>query len=239
MIIIPAIDLLQGAVVRLQQGRYDSAYTYPCTALEAARRIADAGLHRLHLVDLSGARTGVSDVASTVSAIVRATDLHIDVGGGIRSVQTARDMVDAGARSICLGSVAIESPDTVDAIADAVGIDAVIIALDARDGIVRTRGWEHDGGCSLADAVSAHGKRGYRRIMVTDIARDGMMQGPSLATYRALRASEPSVELIASGGIRSAEDCAALSAIGCAGAVIGKAWLDGSLDLRHVGSVSC
>ncbi len=234
MIIIPAIDLLNGAVVRLRQGSYTTASTYAISAADAARRVADAGLRHLHLVDLGGARNGVSEIASIVSDIVRSTDLHVDVGGGIRTVDTARRLIEAGARSVCLGTVAIEEPNVVDGIASVIGIEAIIIALDARDGVVRTRGWENDGGLHLGEAVSAYVARGYRRVMVTDIARDGMMSGPALNTYLDLCSAEPQVELVASGGIRSIDDCVALAAVGCSGAVIGKAWLDGLIDLERM-----
>jgi phosphoribosylformimino-5-aminoimidazole carboxamide ribotide isomerase len=236
MTIIPAIDLLNGAVVRLRQGSYASASTYAISAGEAARRVADAGLRHLHLVDLDGARAGTSSVASIVSDIMGSTDLHIDVGGGIRSVVAARTVIDAGARSVCLGTIAIEEPNVVDDIAAAVGIEAIIIALDARDGVVRTHGWESDGGLRLGEAVSMYVARGYRRIIVTDIARDGMMSGPALKTYRDLHSAEPRLELVASGGIRSIDDCIALATNGCAGAIIGKAWLDGLIDLAALRS---
>jgi phosphoribosylformimino-5-aminoimidazole carboxamide ribotide isomerase len=238
MTIIPALDLLEGAVVRLRQGSYDAITTYPYTPLNAALQLAAWGMKRLHLVDLSGARSGVSTIPHVVADIVRHTGLVVDVGGGIRSVDAACAMIDAGAAYVCLGSIAVEQPAVVEAIAVAVGMERIIVALDCNHGNVKVRGWEHDAGLDIATAVAAQEERGIGQILVTEITRDGMMTGPDVELYRTLAAAHPSVGFIASGGIRHARDCRAVADAGCQGAVVGRAWLDGTFDLTAGGTES-
>lgn len=231
--LVPAIDLLDGRVVRLQQGDYARVTVYAEDALEEARRFRDAGATRLHVVDLEGARA--SSEAETNRAqhallerIVRATSLAVQVGGGIRSAEVARRWLDAGAARVVIGTAVVREPAWVRSLASTHG-EAVVAALDARDGEVRVAGWLEGSGRRVDEVARDCDAWGVGAILFTDIGRDGMGQGPAVDATSALqRAVRPTV--IASGGIGTIEHVLALSRAGVREAVCGRALYERTLD---------
>ncbi|MDZ4744378.1 MAG: HisA/HisF-related TIM barrel protein [bacterium] len=231
MTIIPAIDILEGKVARLRSGVFEDATFFEQSPLDLARRLADAGIQRLHLVDLSGARQGFFCIPNIVADIKQHTSLVIDVGGGIRTDAHIDALVATGADIINVGSVAIESPKLLDSWFDRYGADKFIVALDVRDGVVQTRGWTHNSGVNVHEAMSALNLAGAGSFMVTDISRDGNSTGISRELYHSIRERQPHVYLIASGGVSGTTDfvCEDVDAI-----VVGIAWLSGEVTIGEM-----
>jgi cyclase len=241
MDVIPSLDLLGGRVVRLTQGDFATARAYgePEAVLELLN-VPHAS--RLHIVDLEGSRTGAPVETKNVARLA-ARDLRVQVGGGIRSVDDARRWLDCGAQKVVIGTVAADAPNTLRAIVDAVGAERVIAAVDVRDGVVRVAGWERDAQRSLAAVLASIRENGIEEILITDIARDGVMRGPSFAMYRDLRRTgfSPSsraearpTSMIASGGVSTIGDVVSLARLpNVSGCVIGKALLDRRIDLAE------
>lgn len=237
MIPVPAIDVLDGRVVRLRNGRFDDVTYYDASPLDHACRLERAGMKRLHLVDLDGARSGRHGMIDVVAGIARTTSLIIDVGGGISTADDVRRLLDAGAAMVCIGTLAVTQPDVVGVLVARYGPDAVIVAIDAAADTVRIRGWKDDTSIRIDDVMNDMMNRGAHRFMITDISCDGMMNGPACALYQRLYERFPSAHLIASGGVRGREDMNRLAAIGMEGAVIGRAWLDDERILGEIGGM--
>lgn len=237
MIPVPAIDILDGRVVRLRNGRFDDVTYYDASPLDYARRLDRAGMKRLHLVDLDGARSGRHSILDVVSEIARTTSLVIDVGGGISTGDDVRRLLDAGAAMVCIGTLAVVQPGTVGDIAAQYGSHAIIVAVDVAADIVRIRGWKEASSFRIDDVMDDMTERGLSRFMITDISCDGMMNGPAFASYGRLRQRYPSAHFIASGGVRGRDDMNRLAAIGMDGAVIGRAWLDDERILNEIGGM--
>lgn len=238
MIPVPAIDILDGHVVRLRNGRFDDVTYYDGSPLDYAHRLERAGMKRLHLVDLDGARSGRHGILDVVSEIARTTSLVVDVGGGISTGDDVRRLLDAGAAMVCIGTLAVVQPRTVGDIAAQYGSHAIIVAIDVAAETVRIRGWKETSSFRIDDVMDDMTDRGLCRFMITDISRDGMMNGPAFASYERLRERYASAHLIASGGVRGREDMNGLAAIGMDGAVIGRAWLDDERILDEIREIS-
>lgn len=231
----PAIDVRDGRVVRLRQGDYGREMRYPDAPLDLAKRYAAQGAGWLHLVDLDGAREGRYTLLPLLRRLEEA-GLRVQTGGGLRDAADVQRLLDAGASRVVVGSVAIRSPDIVASWITRFGADALVVALDARrDDSGRWRlpvaGWTAATDASIEALARRFEAAGLRHVLSTDIARDGMLSGPGLDLYRTLRAACPSLLLQASGGIRDAADLAAVEAIGCAGAVLGRSLLERGIDL--------
>jgi cyclase len=229
MDVIPALDLLQSNAVRLKQGDFTLVTTYgdPETVLDSLEMPRGS---RLHIVDLEASRSGKPVETAIVSRLAR-RDLHVQVGGGIRSVANARAWIDCGAEKVVVGTVAADTPDILRAIVAELGSQRVIAAVDVRDGVVRVAGWERDAQRSLADVLRSIADAGVSEVLVTDIARDGVMCGPSFALYRSL---PKNLRVIASGGVAAVSDVVSLARIeNVSGCVIGRALLDGRVSLAE------
>ncbi|GAB3095684.1 1-(5-phosphoribosyl)-5-[(5-phosphoribosylamino)methylideneamino]imidazole-4-carboxamide isomerase [Lysobacter terrae] len=233
----PAIDVRAGRVVRLRQGDYAQETRYTGDPLDVARRYAQSGATWLHLVDLDAAREGGYTLAPLLERIKQDTALSVQTGGGVRSVEDVRRLLDAGADRVVVGSLAVREPDTVLAWLDLFGSERVTVALDARcaDGRwqLPTEGWTQESGISLDALLARYAQAGLRHALCTDIDRDGMLAGPNIALYRQIATQAPGVRLQASGGVRGIEDIAAAREAGCAGAVLGKALLEGHFELAQ------
>lgn len=231
MQIFPAIDLYGGQAVRLYQGDYDQMTVYDPEPLNTVQRFEQAGASRLHLVDLEGAKTGQTTNLPTIEKITARTGLFVEVGGGIRTMDTIRRYLDAGVRRVILGTAAVTDPDfTARAVAE-YG-DKIAVGADLKDGKVAIKGWletSQDGWETFFDRMQ---QLGVKTIICTDISRDGAMQGTNRALYRTLAARYP-MDIIASGGVSSLEDIRALKEAGVAGAIIGKAYYTGAIDLAQ------
>lgn len=232
MILYPAIDLKDGQAVRLLRGEMTAATVFNDDPAAQARAFADAGARWLHLVDLNGAFAGRPVNGAAVEAILAATDLPAQLGGGIRDMATIESWLDKGLARVILGTVAVENPDLVRAAARAFP-GQVAVGLDARGGRVATKGWAEETGEEVTNLARRFEDAGIAAIVYTDIDRDGAMGGPNVAATEAL-ARAVSVPVIASGGVSSLDDLARLKATGViSGAISGRALYDGALDLAE------
>lgn len=230
MILYPAIDLKDGACVRLLRGDMDAATVFGTDPGAQARSFQDAGARWLHLVDLNGAFAGQPVNAAAVQAILSVVDIPVQLGGGIRDMATIKGWVDRGIARVILGTVAVEDPDLVRAAARAFP-GQVAVGIDARAGRVATRGWAEESDVMAQDLARRFEDAGVAAIIYTDIDRDGAMGGPNVGATEAL-ARAVSIPVIASGGVSSLDDVLALKATGViAGAISGRALYDGALDL--------
>lgn len=229
MTIYPAIDLMAGRAVRLRQGAFDHRLDVDAEPIEAARRWQNEGAQWLHVVDLDGALTGQPRHRDVVLAICRAVQIPVQVGGGLRTMADIDAAFAAGAARVVLSTAALAG----DLFSQAVGRygEGVAVALDVRDGLVVTEGWQKTGTTGLHTAAALLMEQGARRFIYTDVRRDGMLAGPDLAGLAALIA-RVNVPVVVSGGIRSVADLRAAAQAGAEGAIIGRALYDGRLTLR-------
>lgn len=237
MTVYPAIDVRGGQVVRLRQGDYAQETRYPSDPLSLAARYRNDGAEWLHLVDLDAARAGGYTLLALLRQIVDTTGLAIQTGGGVRCADDVQRLLDAGARRVVVGSLAVTSPSTVAGWLDRFGAESITIALDTRFGDGRwqlpVHGWTAGSDAELLGTLQTYAGSGMRHLLCTDIGRDGMLSGPNLALYGLLRQQYPALALQASGGVRDAGDLLQLRRIGVAGVVTGKALLDGRLELQE------
>ena len=235
MLIIPAIDLKDGQCVRLRQGLMDDSTVFSDDPVAMARRWVDAGCRRLHLVDLNGAFAGEPVNGEVVTAIAAAyPELPIQIGGGIRTLETIEHYISAGVDYVIIGTRAVKEPAFV-AEACAAFPGKVIVGLDAKDGLVATDGWAEVSEVRAADLARQFESDGVAAIVYTDIARDGMMQGVNVEATVAM-AQASSIPVIASGGITNLDDIKALVAVadqGICGAITGRAIYEGTLDVAE------
>src|SRR5688572_27010389 len=234
--VYPAIDVRAGRVVRLRQGDYARETRYEDAPLALAQRYAQAGARWLHLVDLDAARTGGYALGGLLAGIRRHTALRVQTGGGVRGQGDIDLLLDAGADRVVIGSLAVRDPRRVLGWLTRYGANRITVALDARrspDGRWRlpTAGWTEQGPGVLEDLLERFADGGLRHLLCTDIDRDGMLSGPNVDLYRRVRECAPQLQLQASGGIRDLGDIVAVREAGCAGAVLGKALLDGCFTL--------
>ena len=233
MHIIPSFDLLDGKLVRLRQGDFDEKTEYPADPLELAQELEKAGIRRLHMVDLDGARTGKPTNLHVLAQVAARTRLEIDYGGGLRSIPSLKQVWDAGAALFSVGSVAVLAQDEFGAWVEKFGPEKFLVGADVRDRRIAVYGWVEQTQVSLFDFVRQMQALGIRNISVTDIARDGELTGPAGELYRDLLAEFPDLQLVASGGISSVKDLENLTSLGCAGAIVGKAFFEGKIPLQY------
>ncbi|MFV2052154.1 1-(5-phosphoribosyl)-5-[(5-phosphoribosylamino)methylideneamino]imidazole-4-carboxamide isomerase [Aliiroseovarius sp. YM-037] len=231
MILYPAIDLKDGNCVRLYKGEMDQATVFNDNPAAQARAFQDAGCEWLHLVDLNGAFAGEPVNGAAVEAILAQTNVPAQLGGGIRDMKTIETWLNRGLARVILGTVAVEEPDLVRTAAKAFP-GQVAVGLDARNGLVATRGWAEETDIHVTDLARSFEDAGVAAIIYTDIDRDGAMQGPNVAATAAL-ANAVSIPVIASGGVSSLDDLRALKSCGAPldGAISGRALYDGAIDL--------
>ncbi|MEL6582363.1 MAG: 1-(5-phosphoribosyl)-5-[(5-phosphoribosylamino)methylideneamino]imidazole-4-carboxamide isomerase [Pseudomonadota bacterium] len=232
MILYPAIDLKDGACVRLYKGEMDQATVFNDNPAAQAKAFEDAGCEWLHLVDLNGAFAGAPVNGAAVEGILEAVSVPVQLGGGIRDMATIEGWLERGIQRVILGTVAVRDPDLVRAAAKAFP-GQVAVGIDARDGMVAVEGWAETTDMSATDLARSFEDAGVAAIIYTDIERDGAMQGPNVAATAAL-ANAVTIPVIASGGVSSLADLAALKASGAPldGAISGRALYDGAFSLR-------
>lgn len=225
----PAIDLRGGKCVRLMQGDYARETVFADDPVAVVRRFVAGGARRLHVVDLDGAKSGLPLQADLIGRMVRAAGVPCQLGGGIRSLETARAYAAAGVQRLVVGSVAIEQPDLLEQLANALP-GRIVLGLDARDGLVATRGWIETSRLTAIDVARRHEHLPLAAIVYTDIAKDGMMAGPNLPALADMLGAVR-VPVVASGGISSADDIRAVAVAGAAGCIVGRALYDGAVTL--------
>jgi phosphoribosylformimino-5-aminoimidazole carboxamide ribotide isomerase len=233
MDIFPAIDLLGGHCVRLYQGDYQQSQTFNEDPLAVARQWQTQGATHLHLVDLDGAKSGKPENLSVIAQIVQALpDLQIQVGGGLRDAETVKRLLDSGVERAILGTVAIEQPELVHSLCQQYP-DRIVVGIDARDGLVATKGWLETSQVKAADLARQMADWGAAAIVYTDIQRDGTLVGPNLVALEEL-AKETNIPIIASGGVGTLRDLLnllTLEHLGVSGIIVGKALYTGAFDL--------
>ncbi|MDI9455141.1 MAG: 1-(5-phosphoribosyl)-5-[(5-phosphoribosylamino)methylideneamino]imidazole-4-carboxamide isomerase [Spirochaetota bacterium] len=234
MDLIPAIDLIEGKVVRLAQGDYDQKTIYSSNPLEVAKAFEDHGIRRLHVVDLEGAKGGGIVNLETLETLARNTALIIDFGGGIKKEEDLRQAFDAGARYVTVGSIAVTEPALVKEWIQRFGSDRLILGADSKGGIIRTHGWLKESGLDVQSFIESYLHEGLDTVICTDIAKDGMLSGPSYELYGKLLGAMPSLKLIASGGVSSIRDLESLRDLGMDGAIIGRALYEGTITLDEL-----
>lgn len=223
MIVIPAMDLIGGRCVRLQQGDFERRKVYADDPLSVARTFEAAGFRRLHLVDLDGARRGAPVHLDVLEKICRGTRLVVDFSGGLQDAADLRRAADAGAALLALGSVVVRDTGRFLEWLDEYGPDRLLPGLDVRHRRLAVRGWTEQTEVGLFELLDLLVRHGVKQVFCTDILRDGNLEGPAIDLYRDLLDRYPDLELVASGGVRNPDDVRQLADLGCSGAIVGKA----------------
>ncbi len=231
MNIIPAIDLIDGKAVRLQKGDYDKVTVYSDDPAEVAKGFAVSGAKFLHVVDLDGAKSGKADNYETIKKIIEAADLSVEVGGGIRNMETVRLYAEAGVDRIILGTAALTDPEFLREAVSAYG-EKITVGVDIKDGMVAIKGWTEISDMSCNDFCGMLEEIGVTTVICTDISKDGMMSGTNLELYRGLN-RDFSIRIIASGGVSTLDDVRALKEMRVFGAILGKALYTGAIELSE------
>lgn len=237
MKILPAIDILNGRCVRLTRGDYTKSKTYATDPLEVARLFEEAGLRHLHLVDLDGAREKHVVNHESLKRISEGTNLHIEFGGGIKSDRDLDIAFENGANEVICGSIAAKDPDTFLGWLERYGPEKIILGADAKEGKIAVDGWQNSTDLEVLTYIRDYVSKGIQKVICTDIAKDGMLEGPAYQLYRDLLNQIPELHLIASGGIRSTVEVERLREMGCQGAIIGKAIYEGKVKLNELATL--
>tara|TARA_B100000700_G_scaffold286221_1_gene340900 strand:- start:68 stop:808 length:741 start_codon:yes stop_codon:yes gene_type:complete len=241
MKVIPAIDLIEGRVVRLLEGRFEEKTVYDEDPVALAQDYHASGFSELHIVDLDGARYGHQENEDVITRIVSTSTLNVQIGGGIREVSQLERWFDAGVTRVVIGSLAVIKPERVKEWLQKFGPDKIVLALDVTlDGdsvpLVATHGWTRTGDITLWQCLDLYALAGLRHVLCTDISRDGAMTGPNIEIYDRLVDQYPQIQLQASGGVRSIGDLKALRAVGVPAAISGRALLDGKISIEEIAS---
>jgi phosphoribosylformimino-5-aminoimidazole carboxamide ribotide isomerase len=236
MHIIPAIDLIDGQCVRLTQGDYSQKKIYHDSPLEMAKRFEDAGIKRLHLVDLDGAKAKRIINGEVLRSIATGTSLKVDFGGGVQSDEDIALAFFLGAHQVTGGSIAVKNPVLFDSWIRQFGGEKIILGADAKDRKIAVSGWQETSSEEVISFIKKYMAKGLSHVICTDVAKDGLLQGPSLDLYRDILSDVPDIKLIASGGVSSVKDLEDLQKIGVYGAIVGKAYYEGKITLEQLAS---
>ena len=231
MIIFPAIDLYEGKAVRLYKGDYAQLTVYDENPINTAKKFISEGADHLHMVDLEGARDGNTPNFETVKSIVSATDMFVELGGGIRDMETVEKYLSIGVGRVILGTAAVSSEGFVERAVDKYG-DKISVGADIKDGEIAVKGWIEKSGVKSSDFFDKMQEIGVKTVICTDISRDGAMRGTNLALYKEL-SERYDMNIIASGGVSSLDDVIALREMDVYGAIIGKAYYTGAIKLSE------
>lgn len=231
MILLPAIDLKDGRCVRLKKGEFSTVSQVADSALRTAQAFAEAGAAWIHMVDLDGARDGVRQNFPIIYEVIQQSGLSVELGGGIKSELDVITIGEAGAGRIVIGSAAVTNPQVVEYAVKQYG-ERTAVGIDCLDGRVRTAGWEQDSGVNYLDLARQMEEKGVKTLIFTDIATDGMLSGPSFDQLAALQKAVK-CNIVASGGVTTLDDVKRLRDMGLYGAIIGKAYYAGTLDLTE------
>lgn len=234
--LIPAIDIIEGKCVRLTQGDYSKQKIYNEDPLEVAKEFEGHGLKRLHVVDLDGAKAGHIVNYKVLEKIATKTELTIDFGGGLKQDKDLEIAFDCGASMVTGGSIAVKSPEVFTQWIERFGPDRIILGADAKDGKIAIEGWEKETSHELLEFVTSYFKKRIRKVICTDIKRDGMLQGPATDLYSEMLQEIPELYLIASGGVSSLDDIVKLNEAGVPGVIFGKAIYEGRISLKDLES---
>ena len=231
MILLPAIDLFEKKAVRLYKGDYQNMTVYSENPIEIARDFEKKGCTHIHMVDLEGAKDGTTPNLSIVEQVARETSLFVEIGGGIRTMETVERYLNAGVSRVILGTAAVNDEDFLRAAVAKHG-DKIAVGADVKDGYIAIKGWLETSAVTLEDFLKKMEAIGVKNIICTDISKDGAMKGTNLALYREL-SQKYKLDITASGGVSSMEDIRQLRQMDIYGAIIGKAYYTGAIDLRE------
>lgn len=234
MQIIPAIDIIDGKCVRLTEGDYAQKTIYNENPLEVAKAFEAAGIKRLHLVDLDGAKAGTVKNWKVLETIAVQTKLVIDFGGGIKTDNDVAHVFDRGASLATIGSIAVANPALFLSWVNKYGADRFFLGADVKDNFIAVNGWMHTSTTSIDTFIGDYLAKGISNIFCTDVSKDGRLEGPSTELYQSLIRSFPNLKLVASGGVSSLQDLEVLDSIGCAGAIVGKAIYENRISLESL-----
>jgi phosphoribosylformimino-5-aminoimidazole carboxamide ribotide isomerase len=237
MLIIPAIDMINGECVRLSKGDYKTRKVYEKDPLEMAKRFEGAGLTNLHLVDLDGAKAGAVQNWSAIEKIAKHTGLKVDFGGGVKTDEQLARLFELGIDKVTCGSIAVKNREKVLSWLERYP-GRLILGADCLNGNIETAGWLEKSNLKVEEFVSGYFANGFRYCISTDISRDGMLSGPAFDLYEKLSAISGELCLIASGGISCPEDLKRLASMGLYGAIVGKAYYEGRLTLEEMGGLN-
>jgi phosphoribosylformimino-5-aminoimidazole carboxamide ribotide isomerase len=233
MKIIPAIDIINGKCVRLSKGDYSTMKVYNENPLEVAKEFEASGIRFLHLVDLDGAKSRHIINHKILEDIARKTTLQIDFGGGLKSLEDIQTAFNSGAEQITIGSIAVQDPSFCFDLISRFGPEKIILGADCKNRKIKTSGWLEESDRNVIDFILQYQQKGIQQVICTDIAKDGMLEGPSTDLYKDIL-DQISVQLVASGGISNIEDVHTMKAIGCSGTIIGKAIYEGKISLDEL-----
>lgn len=234
MDIIPAIDIIEGKCVRLTQGDYGKKKIYNERPLEVAMQFEDAGLKRLHLVDLDGAKAGEVKNWKVLEAIASKTSMVIDFGGGIKKEEDLKIVFNSGAAFSTVGSIAVRNEALLVSWSRAYGPDKFLLGADVRNENITVSGWLEETAISVFDFLEKYIAYGFNHVFCTDVSKDGLLEGPSTDLYKRILERFPDLDFIASGGVSSMEDLELLQQTGCKGAIIGKAIYENRISLKEI-----
>ncbi len=234
MKLILAIDIINGKCVRLTQGDYQQKKVYNENPLEIAKAFEGAGIENLHVVDLDGAKAGAVQNWKVLETICFQTNLKVDFGGGLRTIDEAKKAFDCGANQITGGSIAIKNRAVFLEWIDLFGGEKIILGVDAKDEKIAVHGWQEVTEVSLFDFIESYQSAGIQTIICTDISKDGMLQGAANDLYKKIQTQFPKLNVVASGGVSNIEDLEELKALGLYGTIFGKAFYEGRITLDHL-----
>ncbi len=232
--IIPAIDVIEGKCVRLKQGDFSQKKIYNENPLDVAKDFEGQGIKRLHIVDLDGARIGKVTNIKVLEEIASNTALTIDFGGGIKTNEDIKSVFDAGAEMAGIGSVAVKEPEKFAGWLKKYGGEKILLGADVKNGKVAIDGWQTTTEFEIVPFLKKYYAQGVHKVFVTDISRDGLLEGSAQSLYRNILAHLPRLQLIASGGVESIDEIAELEKIGCSGVIIGKAIYEDRINLTKL-----
>lgn len=232
--VIPAIDLIDGKCVRLTQGDFNRKIIYSENPLEVAQTFEAAGIKRLHVVDLDGAKSGKLTNLTVLRKIAKSTNLAIDFGGGIKTDEDVEAVFESGAEMINIGSAAVNDPEKFFTWLEKFGSNSFLLGADVRSEKIAIDGWQTTTEIEIVSFLKSCFERGVTKAFVTDISKDGAMNGSALELYSEILVEVPKLNLIASGGVSSIEDILEIKKIGCSGAIVGKAIYEGKVKLEEL-----
>jgi phosphoribosylformimino-5-aminoimidazole carboxamide ribotide isomerase len=234
MEIIPAIDIIDGKCVRLTHGDFNQKKVYNENPLKVAKEFEDAGIRRLHLVDLDGAKAGVVKNWKVLESIAGKTSLVIDFGGGVKTEKDVRIVLDSGAVFVTVGSIAVKDEPLFSSWLSAIGAEKFLLGADVKDEKITVGGWLEQTDIWIYDFIENYQAKGITQVFCTDVSKDGAMEGPSLVLYKNIVEKFPTLHFIASGGVSNMDDVYALEEAGCSGVIIGKAIYEGKILLKDL-----
>lgn len=232
--LVPAIDMIEGKCVRLTQGDYDTQKIYNESPLEVAKQFQEAGVTRLHMVDLDGAKAGHIVNYRMLEKVASHTDLSIDFGGGLKSDDDLHIAFDCGAQMVTGGSIAVKNPDLFLSWITRYGSERIILGADAKEKKIAISGWKEGTAIDLIPFIKDYQSKGISKVICTDIARDGMLQGPAVKLYQEMQQEMPGLYVIASGGVSSMEDIERLEEANIPAVIFGKAIYEGQISLKEI-----